>query len=156
VIAGLRHLHKADLIAVDPAEAKLARARRLGADHTVAVSDHDVVAALRGLTGGRGADIVVEASGAPGQLDVALGAVTDGGRVLAVGLPKQGPELDLSSLVLLSGLVLREITLETRVANVCDQDLGPALVVLAAGRLGPELVDSVIALDELPQQGWPG
>jgi (R,R)-butanediol dehydrogenase/meso-butanediol dehydrogenase/diacetyl reductase len=147
VLVGLRHLHRPVLIAVDHPGPKLQRARRLGADRTVPASEPDVATAVRDMTGGRGADVVIEASGAPGQLDTALRAVADGGRVLAVGLPKQRPELDLS------GLVLREVTLDSTVAHVCEQDLEPALEILAQGRLGAELLESVIALEDLPQHG---
>ncbi|MEV4602942.1 alcohol dehydrogenase catalytic domain-containing protein [Amycolatopsis sp. NPDC049253] len=146
VLAGLRHLHDADVTVVDFAGDKLDRAARLGATRTVDAAG-DVVDAVRELTGGRGADVVIEASGAPGQFENALRMVTDGGRVLAVGLPKQAPAVDLF------GLVLREITVESTVAHVCGEDLVPALEILSAGVLGAELLDSVIGLDELSDRG---
>ncbi|MEW2503358.1 MULTISPECIES: zinc-binding dehydrogenase [unclassified Amycolatopsis] len=146
VLAGLRHLDDADVTVVDFAGDKLDRAARLGATRTVDAAG-DVVEAVRELTGGRGADVVIEASGAPGQFENALRMVTDGGRILAVGLPKQAPVVDLF------GLVLREITVESTVAHVCGADLVPALEILSAGVLGAELLDSVIGLDELTDRG---
>lgn len=140
VLAGLRHLYDAEVTVIDFAGDKLERAKRLGAARTVDAAD-DVVEAVRG------ADVVVEASGAPGQFENAVRMATDGGRVLAVGLPKQAPEVDLF------GLVLREITVESTVAHVCGEDLAPALDILAAGVLGGELLDSVIGLDELTDRG---
>ncbi|HEY3472292.1 MAG TPA: alcohol dehydrogenase catalytic domain-containing protein [Amycolatopsis sp.] len=140
VLAGLRHLYDAEVTVIDFAGDKLERAKRLGAARTVDAAD-DVVEAVRG------ADVVIEASGAPGQFENAVRMVTDGGRVLAVGLPKQAPEVDLF------GLVLREITVESTVAHVCGEDLAPALDILAAGVLGGELLDSVIGLDELTDRG---
>lgn len=140
VLAGLRHLGDAEVTVIDFAGDKLERAKRLGAARTVDAAD-DVVEAVRG------ADVVIEASGAPGQFENAVRMVTDGGRVLAVGLPKQAPTVDLF------GLVLREITVESTVAHVCGEDLAPALDILAAGVLGGELLDSVIGLDELTDHG---
>ncbi|MGK3206114.1 zinc-dependent alcohol dehydrogenase [Amycolatopsis sp. MEPSY49] len=140
VLAGLRHLYDAEVTVIDFAGDKLERAKRLGAARTVDAAD-DVVETVRG------ADVVIEASGAPGQFENAVRMVTDGGRVLAVGLPKQAPVVDLF------GLVLREITVESTVAHVCGEDLAPALDILAAGVLGGELLDSVIGLDELTDRG---
>ena len=140
VLAGLRHLYDAEVTVIDFAGDKLERAKRLGAARTVDAAD-DVVEAVRG------ADVVIEASGAPGQFENAVRMVTDGGRVLAVGLPKRAPEVDLF------GLVLREITVESTVAHVCRDDLAPALDILAGGVLGAELLDSVIGLGELTDRG---
>ncbi|MGW4487814.1 zinc-dependent alcohol dehydrogenase [Amycolatopsis sp. NPDC004368] len=146
VLAGLRHLSDNEVTVLDFAGDKLDRATRLGAAHVVDAAG-DVVAAVRDRTGGRGADVVIEASGAPGQFENALRMVTDGGRVLAVGLPKQAPTVDLFS------LVLREITVESTVAHVCGEDVAPALEILAEGVLGAELLDSVIGLDDLTEHG---
>jgi (R,R)-butanediol dehydrogenase/meso-butanediol dehydrogenase/diacetyl reductase len=146
VLAGLKSLRAADVTVADFAGDKLDRAKRLGAARTLDARE-DVVAAVLDLTDGRGADVVIEASGAPGQFENALRMVADGGRVLAVGLPKQAPTVDLF------GLVLREITIESTVAHVCDQDLLPALEILAQGRLGAELLDSVIPLEDLAERG---
>lgn len=146
VLAGLHHLHTADVTVIDLPGPKLQRARKLGASHTLSAHD-DVVAAVFQATGGRGADVVIEASGAPGQFENALAMVTTGGRVLAVGLPKQKPAVDLLA------LTLREITVASTVAHVCDQDLAPALEILAHGTLGDLLLDGVIPLDDLVESG---
>jgi (R,R)-butanediol dehydrogenase / meso-butanediol dehydrogenase / diacetyl reductase len=146
-LVGIGHLHQVDVIAIDRRGPRLERAERLGAHRTVPAEEPDVATVVRDLTGGRGADVVIEASGAPGQLAVALRAVADGGRVLAVGLPAQRPELDLAA------LVLREVAIDSTVAHVCEQDLEPALDILAGRKLGTEFLDSVIALEELPEHG---
>ncbi|QRP50841.1 alcohol dehydrogenase catalytic domain-containing protein [Amycolatopsis sp. FDAARGOS 1241] len=146
VLAGLRHLYEAEVTVLDFPGDKLDRAARLGAARVVDATG-DVVEAVREQTGGRGADVVIEASGAPGQFENAVRMVTDGGRVLAVGLPKQAPSVDLF------GLVLREITVDSTVAHVCGEDLAPALEILAGGVLGAELLDSVIGLEDLTDRG---
>ncbi|GAA4433531.1 hypothetical protein GCM10023148_39440 [Actinokineospora soli] len=142
VLAGLRHLGVRDVVAVDFPGRRLDRAARLGARSVVPPSDTlvpDVLAVLDG----RAPDVVVEASGARGQLATALRMVADGGRVLAVGIPKERPSLDIRS------MVFREVTLDTTLAHVCDTDLPAALGVLADGTIGAEFVEPPVGLDEL-------
>src|SRR5206468_10641073 len=47
------------IIAVDIDDRKLEGARAMGATHTVNSKDADPVAAIQGLTGGNGADVVI-------------------------------------------------------------------------------------------------
>jgi L-iditol 2-dehydrogenase len=70
----------------DPAD-RLAFATRMGATHTIGldVPAEARAAEVRRLTGGRGADIVLEAAGAPAAVTQALDLVRDGGRVVVVG-----------------------------------------------------------------------
>ncbi|HZB98139.1 MAG TPA: zinc-binding alcohol dehydrogenase, partial [Candidatus Sulfotelmatobacter sp.] len=69
------------LIAVDPVASRRELATRLGADH--ALEPHQEIAAqIRGLTAGVGADVVVEASGAPSALDRAIESVAFQGTVV--------------------------------------------------------------------------
>ncbi|MET9535922.1 alcohol dehydrogenase catalytic domain-containing protein [Streptomyces sp. NPDC006553] len=146
VLAGLHHLHAADVTVIDRPGPKLARALKLGATRALSARD-DVVALVLEATAGVGADVVIEASGAPGQYEKALAMVATGGRVLAVGLPKEKPTVDMYA------LALREVTIESTVAHVCDEDLRPALEILATGPLGPLLLDGVIPLDRLVDAG---
>ena len=74
-------------IAVDIDEAKLERARELGADETIDSRSEDPVAAIRRLTDG-GADAAVELIGGaaiPAVLDQAMRALRVGGRLVIVG-----------------------------------------------------------------------
>ncbi|MFE5568129.1 zinc-binding dehydrogenase [Amycolatopsis japonica] len=146
VLAGLGHLRQAEVTVIDLPGTKLERALKLGANRTLSARE-DVVDAVLESTAGRGADVVIEASGAPGQFETALRMVATGGRVLAVGLPKEKPAVDLFA------LTLREVTVDSTVAHVCDEDLGPALEILSEGTLGPLMLHSVIGLDELVARG---
>lgn len=145
VLAGLRSLGAADITVVDFAGPRLERATRLGADRVVEVGP-DTDASLSEVLGGDGADVVVEASGAPGQLGHAVTLLRPGGTVLQVGLPSQAAELDVHT------LVMREITVRTTLAHVCVDDLAPALQILASSSLGAELLDSVRPLDDVADQ----
>lgn len=143
VLAGLKHLVDVDVTVVDFPGKRLERATRLGAHRTLTPSE-DLGAEIIEALGGKKPDVVIEASGAPGQLVSALTMVADGGRVLAVGIPKEKPELDVHS------LVFREITLETTLAHVCDTDLPAALDILNTGPLGQELAEAPVGLADLP------
>ncbi|MGW5309270.1 zinc-dependent alcohol dehydrogenase [Nocardia thailandica] len=143
VLAGLRHLGDYRIAVIDIATSRLARAKRLGADITVTASPATAEELTDAFDGAQ-PDVVIEASGAPGQLALALALVTDGGRVEAVGIPKQKPEIDLHS------MIFREITLETTLAHVCDTDLPAALRILAENpSLGEEFAEPLVGLAQL-------
>ena len=60
----------------------------------------DPVEAVRELTRGLGAAVVLEAAGTPTTLRWALGLLRKGGRIAAVGIPSEGVEIDMRELVL--------------------------------------------------------
>ncbi|MEO8200974.1 MAG: zinc-binding dehydrogenase [Gemmatimonadota bacterium] len=66
---------------------RLAFSRKMGATTTLGLDlpHGDRMEHVRHLTGGRGADIVIEASGAPEAVGQGLDLVRDGGRVIVVG-----------------------------------------------------------------------
>ncbi|MEP6816689.1 MAG: S-(hydroxymethyl)mycothiol dehydrogenase [Marmoricola sp.] len=75
------------IIAVDIDDRKLEGARRLGATHTVNSREHDPVEAIQGLTGGNGADVVIDAVGRPETWKQAFYARDLAGTVVLVGVP---------------------------------------------------------------------
>jgi S-(hydroxymethyl)mycothiol dehydrogenase len=75
------------IIAVDTDEQKLEWARKFGATHTVNAREQDVVTAVQELTGGNGADVVVEAVGRPETYKQAFYARDLAGTVVLVGVP---------------------------------------------------------------------
>jgi (R,R)-butanediol dehydrogenase/meso-butanediol dehydrogenase/diacetyl reductase len=142
VLAGVLSLADAEVTVVDFAGARLDRAARLGATRIIPTSAA-IVADVLAAVDPRGADVVIEASGAPGQLANAIRMVRSGGTILQVGLPASPPEVDVHS------LVIREITLRTTNAHVFAQDLAPALELLASSELASELLDSVHPLEDI-------
>jgi S-(hydroxymethyl)mycothiol dehydrogenase len=94
-IAGAKLAGATTIIGVDIDERKLAWARQLGATHTVNGADQDVVEAVRELTGGHGADVVVEAVGRPETYQQAFYARDLAGTVVLVGVPTPEMRLDL-------------------------------------------------------------
>ncbi len=90
-VAGARVAGATTIVAVDVDDRKLERARSFGATHTVNGRTEDVVARIRELTGGFGADVVVEAVGRPETYLQAFYARDLAGTVVLVGVPT--PEL---------------------------------------------------------------
>jgi (R,R)-butanediol dehydrogenase/meso-butanediol dehydrogenase/diacetyl reductase len=70
------------VIGVSRSPWKLELARRMRADHALDGSRPDLVPAILDLTGGRGADLVIDTSGDPAVLGPAVDALRPGGRVL--------------------------------------------------------------------------
>ncbi|WP_301175210.1 S-(hydroxymethyl)mycothiol dehydrogenase [Actinomadura geliboluensis] len=94
-VLGARLAGAAKIIAVDLDERKLATASGLGATHTVNAEEADVVEAVRELTGGFGADVVVEAVGRPETYEQAFYARDLAGTVVLVGVPTPEMKLEL-------------------------------------------------------------
>jgi S-(hydroxymethyl)mycothiol dehydrogenase len=92
-VVGSRLAGAARIIAVDIDDRKLAMASAMGATHTVNSRDRDPVEAIRELTGGHGADVVIEAVGRPETYKQAFYARDLAGTVVLVGVPS--PEMTL-------------------------------------------------------------
>ncbi|MFF7389255.1 S-(hydroxymethyl)mycothiol dehydrogenase [Streptomyces scabiei] len=85
----------ARIIAVDIDDHKLETARKLGATHAVNSRETDAVEAIRELTGGFGADVVIEAVGRPETYRQAFYARDLAGTVVLVGVPTPEMKLEL-------------------------------------------------------------
>ncbi|MDI9835612.1 S-(hydroxymethyl)mycothiol dehydrogenase [Streptomyces sp. KAU_LT] len=94
-IAGSRLAGASKIIAVDIDDRKLAKAREMGATHTVNSRETDLVEAIRDLTGGFGADVVIEAVGRPETYQQAFYARDLAGTVVLVGVPTPEMKLEL-------------------------------------------------------------
>ena len=94
-VAGSRLAGAARIIAVDIDDRKLAAASALGATHTVNSRSQDPVEAIRALTGGHGADVVIEAVGRPETYRQAFYARDLAGTVVLVGVPTPEMRLEL-------------------------------------------------------------
>jgi S-(hydroxymethyl)mycothiol dehydrogenase len=94
-IAGARLAGAVRIIAVDIDDRKLAMARDLGATHTVNSGSTDAVEAIRGLTGGNGADVVIDAVGRPETYQQAFHARDLAGTVVLVGVPTPDMRLEM-------------------------------------------------------------
>jgi S-(hydroxymethyl)mycothiol dehydrogenase len=94
-IAGARLAGARTIIAVDLDDTKLDWARGFGATHTVNSAREDVVERVRELTGGHGADVVIEAIGLPQTYLQAFHARDLAGTVVLVGVPRPDMTVEL-------------------------------------------------------------
>jgi S-(hydroxymethyl)mycothiol dehydrogenase len=92
-IAGARLAGATKIIAVDVDDRKLEWAKGFGATHTVNSARSDLVESVRELTGGFGADVVIDAVGRPETYRAAFYARDLAGTVVLVGVPT--PEMTL-------------------------------------------------------------
>src|SRR5229473_4717137 len=110
---------------------KLALARELGADHVIDVEREDTRARVRELTGGRGADVVIEVTAnAAEPVAEALHYVAAGGRIVLAGVKglKAVPDF-VSDLV-----VVKEITIRGAFA-VTSRAYESAIRLIESGRV---------------------
>ncbi|OAH55655.1 S-(hydroxymethyl)mycothiol dehydrogenase [Dietzia cinnamea] len=94
-IAGARLAGASEIIAVDIDDTKLEWAKDFGATHTVNSTSSDPVGAIRELTGGFGADVVIDAVGRPETYEQAFYARDLAGTVVLVGVPTPEMRLEL-------------------------------------------------------------
>ena len=94
-IAGAALAGATTIIAVDIDDRKLAKATELGATHTVNSRERDAVEAIQELTGGHGADVVIDAVGRPETWKQAFYARDLAGVVVLVGVPTPDMQLEL-------------------------------------------------------------
>jgi L-iditol 2-dehydrogenase len=85
--AKARLMGASEVIAVDPFGPRLELTRELGANHTLVAGADDptVVDLVRDVTGGRGVDVVVDATGHPSSFVPSLDLLRDGGTLVEVG-----------------------------------------------------------------------
>jgi propanol-preferring alcohol dehydrogenase len=89
----LQSFYGRTVIAVDVSSTRLDYAAELGAAHTIDATTGDPVAQIRALTGGRGADVCIEAAGRPETLKQCFAAVRTSGIVVMNG---EQPAVELS------------------------------------------------------------
>jgi alcohol dehydrogenase len=100
----------ATLIVIDPDRYRLEIAQRFGATHVLAPGA-DTVGAVKALTDGRGADVVIEAVGMPASFELCEELVAPGGTIANVGV--HGVKVDLH----LEWLWSHNITITTRLVD---------------------------------------
>jgi threonine 3-dehydrogenase len=89
--------------ATDIAAARLALARRMGADLVLDARTEDVPARVREATDGDGVDVLLEMSGSERALAGGLQALRNGGWVSLLGLPSSEVRVDLANGVIFKG-----------------------------------------------------
>jgi L-iditol 2-dehydrogenase len=111
---------------------RLDRARALGFE-TVDYHSADPVAAVRELTGGRGADASVDSAGTADSIRQSIGVLRKGGRVAFTGIPKEPVEIDFQKIVLeeidLHGVRANRNTMEEVIPLMADGRIAAAKLI---------------------------
>jgi S-(hydroxymethyl)mycothiol dehydrogenase len=97
-IAGATLAGASTIIGVDIDDRKLEWAKGFGATHTVNSTTTDPVEAIKGLTGGFGADVTIDAVGHPKVFEQAFYARDLAGRVVMVGVPTPDMKIELPAI----------------------------------------------------------
>jgi NADPH:quinone reductase-like Zn-dependent oxidoreductase len=132
----------ASVIVTSSTDEKLERARSLGADHLInyRASPH-WDEKVRDITGGHGADLVLDTAGSQ-TMNQSLKAARHGGTVFAIGFLTGGEApIDLMRVIVNSLRILGNNTGSA-------EDLGDAMAAIAAHRIEP-VVDRVFGLESL-------
>jgi zinc-binding alcohol dehydrogenase/oxidoreductase len=130
----------ARVIVTSSSEAKLAHARELGADETIDHATEDVRARMKELTGGKGADVVVETVG-DATWKTSLEVVRQGGRIVVCGATT-GPNPPAG----LHRIWWKELQVLGSTMGSAE-DFEACLELVASGRVHP-VVDEVFPLAE--------
>jgi len=143
-----RHLPGA-LLTVDPLPRRRQLSVMLGADASLDPAE-DVAAAVRERSGGRGADLIIEASGQPAALQAALGVAALEGRVLVVSWYGTKPvQLDLGG-----AFHRRRLRLISSQVGHVPGSISPRWDVARRRRVAAELLPS-LALEPLISHRFP-
>lgn len=99
------HLGVRQLIGVDVVESKLGLAKELGATDVLNAADEgaNLTTRLIELTGGGGANVAIDCSGADSSLQAALDCLAYGGSAVSVGIPRPGFKVNLEAFPFLVG-----------------------------------------------------
>ena len=122
-------LSPTQIIAVDLAKPRLEAALAFGADVAVNNGGDDAVARVLELTGGLGADVVMEAVGIPATFELCCDLVRPGGHVANIGVHGRPVTLHLES------LWIKNVTITTGLVDAYST--GMLLRLIEEGRLDP-------------------
>ena len=143
----LRNMGPAPLIAADVRPAGRELARRLGADLVLDPAAQDFQDTILGHTEGKGAAVVVEATGVQGALDSATGALAIKGTLVIFGYHVGDPRtIDMQ---LWNWKGLNVVNGHERDSAVYAQGMRYGLRLLKYGRISNDLISHTFSLTEI-------
>lgn len=148
------------VIAVDFNEQRLQMASSLGADHAMSPAAGNFKDMLKSLTGGKGVDAVIEVSGNPEAMNMALRSSARGGRVVALGCTRHKVDgVDFYRDIHLPGVsvvgahnMVRPTFDSTPGHWTMRDDMRVLLKMISAGRLKVgEMISKTVSPDKAPE-----
>jgi threonine dehydrogenase-like Zn-dependent dehydrogenase len=98
-VAVAKALGASPVILTGTRKRRLAIGQELGADRVVNINDEDAVDIVKQLTGGIGADYVIECAGTEATVDQAIHMANRGGKICLAAFPHEPVKTDLAHLV---------------------------------------------------------
>ena len=98
-VAVAKALGASPVILTGTRDNRLKTGLELGANHVVNVRNEDAVEAVQRITGGKGADYVLECSGAPDAINQAARMLNRGGKICLAAFPHEPTSIDVAYLV---------------------------------------------------------
>jgi NADPH:quinone reductase-like Zn-dependent oxidoreductase len=136
-------LHGAQVVITSGSDEKLAKARQLGASHTINYKQTpDWGKSVRMLTGGRGVDLVVELGGT-GTFNQSVAALRRGGQMSLIGVLAQGGETNIVP-ILMNGIRVQGIFVGSR------EMFSAMNAAIALHRLHP-VIHRTFGFDDVPE-----
>jgi threonine dehydrogenase-like Zn-dependent dehydrogenase len=131
------------LVAVDLSDDRLARAKKLGATHTLNPRRDDVTAAVKAMTEGYGCDVYIEATGHPASVEQGLHAIRKAGTFVEFSVMREPVTVDWT------------IIGDTKELNLMGAHLGPNCYPPVIRSLETSAVDgSVFITHRLPLEAF--
>lgn len=94
------------IVAVDLHDGRLELAKTMGATHTINSKKTDARAALLEILGNQGPDVFIDNTGQPATIEMGYELTGPQGRVILVGVPRKGKNINIYSLPLHFGKVI--------------------------------------------------
>ncbi|MDF2921850.1 MAG: zinc-binding alcohol dehydrogenase family protein [Paenibacillaceae bacterium] len=142
LLAAMGALHYgAKPIMIDPVDERLEKARQLGVVHTVNPAKENAVERVREITGGRMAEVVMEASGANSAIQSTLELVSNAGRIVLTGWPKVSTELP-------TGLITKK-EVDIRGARTSAGEFQEAIDLIYYGKVDARaILTAIVSMEE--------
>ena len=135
------------IIAVDIFDDRLEIAHTLGAHYTINSRDLDAKEIIRGILGEEGADVFIDNTGQPSIIELGYDLTKAQGRVVLVGVPRKGKNINIYSLPLHFG---KRLSGSHGGESVPHEDIPRYQKLVKAGRIQLRpLITDYYSLDEI-------
>jgi len=137
------------IIAVDIFDNKLDLAKKFGATHTINTNKEDVKNKINSILGKKGVDVFVDNTGIPKIIEIGYSLLNNQGRLVLVGVPKIGSNINIFSLPMHFG---KKIIGSHGGESSPESDIPRFLNLLKNGKLNfKELISKKYKLKEINQ-----